>query len=96
MGQLGIDAFRSANQRSEPFELVITDLGMPGIDGRSVAVAIKAIQPHTPVIMLTGWGHGLLADREMPPHVDRILAKPPKLGSLRSAIAQLNGVLAHK
>jgi signal transduction histidine kinase/CheY-like chemotaxis protein len=88
-GERGIAAFSAAEQRDQPFELVITDLGMPEIDGRAVAAAIKSIRNATPIILLTGWGHRLLAQREVPPHVDRVLAKPPKLASLRTTISDL-------
>jgi CheY-like chemotaxis protein len=86
-GQAGIDAFREANARNEPFAAVITDLGMPYVDGRAVAAAIKSFRPQTPVILLTGWGQQIIADSETPANVDRVLAKPPKLVELRSALA---------
>jgi CheY-like chemotaxis protein len=35
-----------------------TDLGMPYVDGRQVAAAVKAASAATPVILLTGWGRG--------------------------------------
>jgi CheY-like chemotaxis protein len=66
--------------------VVITDLGMPSVDGRQVAGAIKAASPSTPVILLTGWGRRLAADGQTPPHVDCVLAKPPKLAELRTAL----------
>jgi PAS domain S-box-containing protein len=88
-GQAGIDAFAAAQQRGQPFEFVITDLGMPHVDGRTVAAAIKTMSPQTPVVMLTGWGHRLLAERELPANVDRVLSKPPKLAELRSALRDL-------
>lgn len=90
-GQEGIDAFRAAAQRDEHFAVVITDLGMPYVDGRKVASAIKHDSPATPVILLTGWGQRLVAEGDIPPHVDRVLNKPPKLKELRAALAELAG-----
>jgi CheY-like chemotaxis protein/anti-sigma regulatory factor (Ser/Thr protein kinase) len=87
-GQMGIDAFHAAQKRGERFAAVITDLGMPHVDGRKVAESIKAASPATPVIMLTGWGQRLVADGDVPPHVTRVLNKPPKLQELRQALAQ--------
>lgn len=87
-GQEGINLFRQA-QAGSPFDVVITDLGMPHVDGRSVASAVKAAQPSIPVILLTGWGQRFLAEGELPPHVDRVLKKPPKLKELRVALAEL-------
>jgi CheY-like chemotaxis protein len=88
-GQAGIDAFSVAERQDQPFDVVITDLGMPHIDGRAVAAAIKAVAPATPVIMLTGWGYRLLAENDVPPFVDRVLSKPPRLADLRAALSAL-------
>jgi signal transduction histidine kinase/ActR/RegA family two-component response regulator/HAMP domain-containing protein len=88
-GQNGIDTFVSAQQRGNSFSLVITDLGMPYVDGRKVAAAVKGANPSTPVIMLTGWGRRLLAENDIPPYVDRVLSKPPRLAELRAALAEL-------
>jgi len=41
------------------------------------------------VVLLTGWGRRLIAENDTPPHVDRILSKPPKLSALRTALAEL-------
>jgi len=88
-GQNGIDTFQTANRSGQPFSLVITDLGMPYVDGRKVATAVKTESPQTPVVLLTGWGRRLIAENDTPPHVDRILSKPPKLAALRTALAEL-------
>jgi PAS domain S-box-containing protein len=90
-GQAGITEFLAARQRSEPFAAVITDLGMPKVDGRIVAAAIKSAAPATPVILLTGWGQRLQGEGELPEHVDRVLGKPPRLSELRAALAELAG-----
>ncbi len=88
-GQNGIEAFQASVASKLPFTLVITDLGMPYVDGRKVAAAVKSASSRTPVILLTGWGRRLIAENEIPPHVDRVLSKPPKLTELRSALAEL-------
>jgi CheY-like chemotaxis protein len=88
-GQAGIDATHAARSAGHTFDVVITDLGMPYVDGRRVAAAVKESNPATPVIMLTGWGQRLAADGEMPAHVDQMLAKPPKMQALRAALAQV-------
>jgi len=87
-GQAGIDMYRAACDRNQPFSAVITDLGMPHVDGRQVATAIKAIQPTARVIMLTGWGQLLADGSDAPAHVDRILSKPPNMWELREALSQ--------
>lgn len=87
-GQAGLDAFAAASASRRRFDIVITDLGMPHVDGRKVAAAVKAAG-ETPVIMLTGWGQRLASEDQIPPHVDHMLSKPPKLRELRAALSQL-------
>lgn len=82
-GQEGIEAFDAALALGAPFEAVMTDLGMPGVDGRQVARSVKSKSPATPVVMLTGWGRRMTEDGELPAHVDHLLGKPPTLSQLR-------------
>jgi len=90
-GKEGIDLFRKSMEPGSQVTVsaVITDLGMPHVDGRSVARAVKQASPNTPVIMLTGWGERLLAEGGPPPYVDRVLSKPPRLHEVRKALAEL-------
>lgn len=60
---------------AEAADLVITDLGMPGMTGWELAERIKARSPGTPVFLLTGWGEAV-ADADASRFVDRVIAKP--------------------
>jgi len=88
-GQAGIDTYIAAARHGEPFAVVISDLGMPYIDGRKVAAAVKGESPWTPVLLVTGWGYGMRADSDYPAHVDRLLSKPTKVEELRQALAEV-------
>ena len=88
-GQAGIDAFQTALRDAAPFDIVLTDLGMPYVDGRQVIASVRAASPATPIILMTGWGQQMNAEGESPPQVDRLLAKPPRLRELRAALAEL-------
>jgi CheY-like chemotaxis protein len=88
-GREGIETFREAHEEArQPFAAVVTDLGMPYVDGRQVANAVKTTAPNVPVILLTGWGQRLQAEGDLPAHVDLVLAKPPRLRELREALAR--------
>ncbi|KAF0192887.1 MAG: Histidine kinase, partial [bacterium] len=60
----------------ENFDLVITDLGMPGLAGWEVVARIKAIKSSTPVALLTGWANQADVKLAKESGVDLILAKP--------------------
>ena len=88
-GRAGVEAFRAARNRNEPFDVVITDLGMPYMDGREVAAAIKHESPGMPVVMLTGWGAFMKEDNDLPMHVDGLLSKPPRIGDIRAMLRRV-------
>jgi CheY-like chemotaxis protein len=89
-GQAGINAFHASLQPGgKPISIVITDLGMPHVDGRQVSSAVKQASPSTPLILLTGWGERLLSEGHTVPNVDRVLSKPPRLRDVRKALAEL-------
>ncbi|MEO8063652.1 MAG: PAS domain S-box protein [Pseudomonadota bacterium] len=88
-GQAGIDAFATSVKAETNFDVVITDLGMPYVDGRKVATRVRQLSAQVPIIMLTGWGHRLTATDDKPDHVDRVLSKPPKMAELRVALAEV-------
>jgi len=69
-------------------DVVITDLGMPRMNGWEVAERIKAQSPDTPVFLLTGWGEGVAA-HEGSQFVDRVVAKPVSAEALMEQLAEL-------
>ena len=89
-GQNGLELFRAAKSDNQPFQAVITDLGMPELDGRQVAKAIKAESPRTPVIMLTGWGAEIRKENEKVSEVDLVIEKPPSIQRLQQALLQVS------
>jgi signal transduction histidine kinase len=89
-GQDGLELFRAAKSDNLPFQAVITDLGMPGFDGRQVARAIKGESPDTPVIMLTGWGGEIREDNEKISEVDVIIEKPPSIQRLHETLLRVS------
>ena len=69
-------------------DVVITDLGMPTMNGWEVAERVKLRAPATAVFLLTGWGESVSAD-ESSQFVDRVIAKPVKVDSLLAQLVEL-------
>jgi signal transduction histidine kinase len=83
-GREGLEKLRAAS-----FDLVVTDRGMPRMGGDELAVAIKEIYPHTPVMLLTGFGDLMKATGDLPAGVDSVVGKPVGVADLRKAVATL-------
>lgn len=91
-GAAGIAMFRAARADGRSFEVVITDLGMPDVDGREVVRTVRSESPETPVILLSGWGRQLKSEGGVPEGVALVLDKPPRIGALRKALVKVMGV----
>jgi signal transduction histidine kinase/ActR/RegA family two-component response regulator len=87
-GKQGLEMFRTALRSNQPYQVVITDLGMPEVDGEQVARSIKAESPKTPVIMLTGWGTMMKEDTDVSTRVDAVVPKPPRMKELNDLVVQ--------
>jgi CheY-like chemotaxis protein/anti-sigma regulatory factor (Ser/Thr protein kinase) len=66
-----------------PFDLVITDLGMPGLSGWDVARLVKLRAPGTAVAMITGWSDRIDAEYARTNGVEHVIAKPFRRDDLR-------------
>lgn len=65
-----------AKLKAEQYDLVFTDLRMPGMDGLEVAERVKAKQPWTPVVIVTGYGSAPSEERAWAAGVSDFLNKP--------------------
>ena len=93
-GRHGLELFRTATLQNQPYEVVITDLGMPDMDGQRVARMIKAESPKTPVILMTGWGTFMADAGETSLPVDAVVGKPPRMQELNDLILQMTAPAA--
>lgn len=88
-GEHGMELFRTAMLKNQPYEVVITDLGMPKMDGHQVARTIKAESPNTPIIMMTGWGAIMREEGETASEVDAVIGKPPRMQELNDLLLRV-------
>jgi CheY-like chemotaxis protein len=75
------------------FDLVLTDLDMPAMDGLRLAGHIKARSPNTPVILMTGAERETVLKKVEKRPVDSVIFKPFMLEDLQSAV---RGALASR
>jgi DNA-binding response OmpR family regulator len=88
-GEHGMELFRSAMREKQPYEVVISDWGMPDVNGYEVARTIKAESPNTPIIMMTGWGTIMREDGETASEVDAVVGKPPNMQELNDLLLRM-------
>lgn len=72
--------------QSQKFDLVITDLRMPAVDGLGVLKAVKKLSPVTPVIMMTAYGSVETAVEAMREGAQDFILKPFPAGVIEEAV----------
>jgi DNA-binding response OmpR family regulator len=81
----GESALRLVQERTEPFDLVLTDLSMPHIDGRQVTETLRRYRPSAAVLCMS-------ADPDAVPYIEssdtpvRVLLKPFTADDLYHAV----------
>ena len=84
-GEIALQYFQAHS-----FDLIITDLKMPRMDGEQLVQRVRAVAPDIPVLVLTGHGSVEAEERLRALGVSRVLYKPLKsLAELVSLVKQL-------
>jgi CheY-like chemotaxis protein len=68
------------------FDLVLTDLQMPAMDGSRLAQLVKERSPNTTVILLTGTDGETVRKKVTDGSVDSVILKPFKVNDFQSAV----------
>jgi CheY-like chemotaxis protein/anti-sigma regulatory factor (Ser/Thr protein kinase) len=82
-------ALEALRQDPRSFAAVITDEVMPGLSGTQLTQALRQHAPHLPVLLVSGYGGALLAQRAAAAGVTRVLSKPLQRADLSRALAEL-------
>lgn len=71
---------------SDSFDLVVTDLEMPEMDGWALASHIKELSPDTPIVLITGSEKSTVMERLETSNADSALFKPFSLEEIKNAV----------
>ena len=83
----GSDAFRKLVKES--FNLIITDIRMPGLTGLDILPGIKQLQPEVPVIVITAFGSEEVYRRSIERGAAVYLEKPIRTNKLKMLIHEM-------
>jgi len=80
-----LDALNRFEKSPDEFDLVITDMAMPGLTGEQLAEMILSIRPAIPVIICTGFSEKINKEKVVSTGVKGFLMKPV----IKNKMAQL-------
>jgi len=83
-GEAALEIFKGGG-----FDIVLTDLTLPGVSGWDVAKSVKGSNPATPVIVLSGWDIKKDDAKIAESGVSMVLSKPVKVRDMIAAIENI-------
>jgi signal transduction histidine kinase/ActR/RegA family two-component response regulator len=87
----GLEGIARVREHADPYDLVITDLGMPDVPGWEVVEAVKQGDATTPVVILSGFDRARATRRARELGVDLVIAKP---FDIQEFLTTVRGLLA--
>ncbi len=83
----GVNALEKLSE--DHFDLVITDIRMPGLTGLEILPTIRKLNPETPIIVMTAYGSDDVRRRSLERGATIYLEKPIHLSKLRTVIHEM-------
>ena len=84
--QDGQDALDAASATGAAFDVLLTDIEMPGLNGLALAAKAVALLPKLRVVLMTAYAGGVNVPDPLQPHIARTLTKPLALDLVRAAV----------
>jgi len=88
-GRNGADCLEKAKEDGGPFDLLLTDVVMPGMNGRQLSEHIQAIFPGLKVLFISGYAEDVIAHHGILNSGVHFLAKPFSSAELRTKISEV-------
>lgn len=80
-------ALEYLRQNPHHFDIVLSDHGMPGMNGLQFVAATRRLWPDLPVVLLTGWGESILQTQKENARPNAVLSKPINQTDLLQVVA---------
>ena len=90
-GPAGLRAVEAAMSSGAPIDLLITDVGLPGMNGRQLADAARRLRPELEVLFITGYAHNAAIGNGVLDPGMHVISKPFALHALAAKIRALTG-----
>jgi len=85
----GMEALIVFNEKSDEFDLVITDLTMPGMTGLELSSKLQDVRPGVPIILCTGYNDVISRQEAKSYGIKELVLKPTGTGELRKVVRRI-------
>jgi len=84
----GVTAFHALKQSNGKFDLLLSDVKMPGMDGIALALAAGRDHPDIPIMLMTGYADQRERAHRLDAFVHDVIAKPFSVEQIKGAVRE--------
>ncbi|WP_219267877.1 response regulator [Pseudomonas sp. Xaverov 259] len=77
-------ALKLAENADQQLDLMMTDMGLPGMSGKELATQVRVLRPSLPILFASGYAENI----EVPPGM-QVIAKPFSIDQLRDKVKSM-------
>ena len=78
------DALKLVETADQTIDLMMTDMGLPGMDGKELAAKVRALRPALPILFASGYAENIDVASGM-----QVIAKPFSIDQLRDKVKSM-------
>jgi CheY-like chemotaxis protein len=75
------EALKIVNDSNQAIDLMMTDMGLPGMDGRELATEARKVRPTLPILFASGYAENIDVPQDM-----HVIGKPFSIDQLRDKV----------
>jgi CheY-like chemotaxis protein len=75
------EALKIVNDSDQAIDLMMTDMGLPGMDGRELATEARKVRPTLPILFASGYAENIDVPQDM-----HVIGKPFSIDQLRDKV----------
>jgi PAS domain S-box-containing protein len=80
------EALGSFRKNPDLFDIIITDMTMPGMTGDALARRVQSLRPGLPILLCTGYSRSISREQAKSLGIQEFLMKPPTIGELARTV----------
>jgi CheY-like chemotaxis protein len=85
----GAKAFKAFEKDPDQFDLIITDMTMPGMTGAEFSIRVLTLRPGIPIILCTGYSETFSEADALETGIRKYVQKPVETRSLAALIREI-------
>lgn len=92
----GLEALKLYHEHAAAVTMVLTDIGMPVMDGYQLIAELKRLNPELPIVVSSGFGDTVISERVDNNELSGLISKPYRFDQLKDVLKSVQDAMKNK